>query len=176
MSRDCDQILGIIMLTAHSFSAAAITIVRTTKLPADLQKNANIVYQFVMFFVWNSLEVNALIISCCIPTLVPLWELVRGRGASKYRKKVSRDQKTYDSKRSYGLSSIGQKKAIEHNLDREVSSSRIYINIDAYGNGKSFNEEGENKFEASISTQSTMSQPVEGIHVTREVDIRNTNC
>ena len=105
------------------YSAAAITIIRTTKLPADLQKNADVVHQFVLFFIWNSLEVNILIISCCVPTLKPLCQLVRGRKLSKHARVYPNSHKSYDSKRSYALSSIGQSRAMARNRENPSNSS-----------------------------------------------------
>ena len=151
-----------------------MAIVRTTKLPADLQKNSDHVHQYVMFFVWNILEINALIISSCIPTLVPLWDLVRGRAASKYKigaRNIS-GHKTFDAR--YAHNAVSSKKGRDHQgPDSLTNSSQVYINLESQSNGIGSDERSENIYTASVSAQENMNHVKQGIHVAREVNVTN---
>ena len=152
-----------------------MTIVRTTKLPADLQKSSDHVYQYVMFFVWNIFEINTLIISSCIPTLVPLWDLVRGRAASKYRTGGQNTTSHRSSNARYAHNAASSRKGRNHQgLDSLTNSSQVYINLESQSNGMGFDEGNHTIYTASVSARENMNHVEQGIHVSREVNVTST--
>ena len=54
-------------------------IVKTIMLPSDISRGTDLVRLAALLFIWNAIEVNVVIIAGCIPTLVPLFELYKGR-------------------------------------------------------------------------------------------------
>ncbi|KAG6988865.1 hypothetical protein G7Y79_00069g096570 [Physcia stellaris] len=146
--------IAICVLLSTGLLAAAMTIVRTTKLPADLQKNSDHVYQYVMFFIWNILEINALIMSSCIPTLVPLWDLARGRAGSKYKR---RGRNTTSHKIS--------------NARYAHNAASVYINLESQTD--EIGSDGGNDNTASVSVRKNMNHLKHGIHVSKEVNVSN---
>lgn len=159
----------------HSCSAAAMTIVRSTRLSVDLHTNLDPVYQYVLFFIWNAIEVNALIISSCIPTLMPFWEFARVRAVSWYKTVESTTVSHKHQDRDHALSPlpfrIGRH---DQSLKRQSYSKKMYINLDAEDDSMGFGEKRNNKSSAFVSAPGIISDIEQGIHVTREVDV--TNC
>lgn len=60
-------------------SAFAMAIVKIAMLPTDLDRTADFVRTTVLLFVWNSLEVNVVIIAACMATIRPLIDRLRGQ-------------------------------------------------------------------------------------------------
>ena len=149
-----------------------MTIIRTTKLPADLHKNANLVHQFVMFFVWNALEVNALIISSCIPTLVPLWERARNRATSWSKKEASATSNRKAPGKGYPLKNISSKRSRSHRkLNSQISSSQEHINVEPSVTARDFCDGYDSKYSATISSPGHINDVEQGIHVSTEWDV-----
>lgn len=149
-----------------------MTIVRTTKLPADLQKNSDHVYQYVMFFIWNILEINALIMSSCIPTLVPLWDLARGRAGSKYKRRGrnTTSHKISNARYAHNAAS-GKKGQIQQDTDSLSNSSQVYINLESQTD--EIGSDGGNDNTASVSVRKNMNHLKHGMHVSKEVNVSN---
>lgn len=157
-------------LMMHSYSAAAIAIVRTTKLPADLHTSSDVVSQYVTFFIWNILEVNSLIISSCIPTLMPLWKLVRRRAGSWYKTRRSTSRKTLDGR--YALDVVFCRKGRRHqSLDGQTIPSQAYVNLDAESNRTDFVEGSDSRYTASVSAPGHINEVEQGIHMSTEVNV-----
>ena len=148
----------------YSCSAAAMALVLTTKLPADLQKNSDHVHQYVLFFIWNILQINALIISSCIPTLVPLWDLVRGRAASRHKSggRNTTGHNSFDSRYAHNNAGSSKRRRDHQGLDSLTNSSQVYINLESQINGIGFDEGNDNINMASVSAQKNMNHVEQG--------------
>lgn len=61
-----------------------MAVVKVTMLPSDLDRSKDFIRTTVLLFVWNALEANVVIIAGCIPTLMPIFDLLRGRRPDHY--------------------------------------------------------------------------------------------
>jgi hypothetical protein len=61
-----------------------VAVVKVTILPSDLDRSKDFIHTTVLIFVWDALEANVVIIAGCIPTLMPIFDLLRGRRPDHY--------------------------------------------------------------------------------------------
>lgn len=78
--------LAICGLLSTGWTAFGFSIVKTIQLE-NIANRDDITWATVWLFVWNAFEINIVITAACIPTLVPLYEVLNGkRKASQYDK------------------------------------------------------------------------------------------
>lgn len=125
-----------------------------------------------MFFVWNVLETNTLIISSCVPTLVPLWETARNRARSWSRKDGSSTGNPRALDRSYPVKSLPSKMPRSHRkLDSQTSSSQECINVQASRTEQGVSDIYDNNYSLNVTAPGPVDDVEQGIHVSKEWDV-----
>ncbi|TEY23441.1 hypothetical protein BOTCAL_1478g00010 [Botryotinia calthae] len=84
--------LAICILLSTGVSAFGFAIIKIVELSNDAN-HSDLTWATVWLFVWNAFEINLIIIAACIPTLVPLFEIVINNRSASYfnsRKATSR--------------------------------------------------------------------------------------
>ncbi|KAM0302193.1 hypothetical protein ACHAO8_011594 [Botrytis cinerea] len=84
--------LAICILLSTGVSAFGFAVIKIVELSNDAN-HSDLTWATVWLFVWNAFEINLIIIAACIPTLVPLFEIVINNRSASYfnnRKATSR--------------------------------------------------------------------------------------
>jgi hypothetical protein len=151
-----------------------MAIVKIAMLPADLDRTTDFVRTTVLLFLWNSCEVNVVIIAGCVPTIVPIFERLRGRdplaGATRRRRLLFGKNLSFGATRE----TAGRKSA--RNQSYALSSKG------AMGTTSS-DEQWINDHEANLNARTTTvtagqgdMEMARGIHVTRQINVSGGNA
>ncbi|KAH8590752.1 hypothetical protein B0O99DRAFT_745051 [Bisporella sp. PMI_857] len=104
-------------LQMHPKKKFAVCCLLSTGVPAfafailivvELQNDSNhkdLTWATVMLFVWNAIDINLVIIAACIPTIVPVFEIITGRKHSSYFAKSTSSFSNSNGGR-YGINSF----------------------------------------------------------------------
>ena len=142
-------------------------------LPADLQRDTDFIRLSVLLFVWNSIEVNVVIIAGCLPTIMPILERLKGQKSDNSRSKVNGSGKDFMFGRS--ATGSGMWGFIRQRLFTSSNRTDSDSNFSNNNSQRGINEPSESYSVHLVGADNNDVEMNNGIRVTKDLDVTTSH-
>ncbi|KAF7924011.1 hypothetical protein EAE99_006672 [Botrytis elliptica] len=125
--------VAICILLSTGVSAFGFAVIKIVELKNDAN-HSDITWATVWLFVWNAYEINLIIIAACIPTLIPLLEIILNHRIASYLNSYKTNRG--DSKFSFHKESFRMRRLNSANNDTESGKDILGIKNSINGNSR----------------------------------------